>query len=683
MSAEAVRQLERGDRFDRYEVLALIASGGMGSVYLGQSYGAAGFRRYVAIKRMHPQFAADPRVGDMFLDEAHIAARIRHPNVVSTLDFGESPFGFYLVLDFVEGPSLLRVLEECRRAREPVPLPIALRILLDVLEGLGAAHSLTNERGEAMNIVHRDVSPHNVLVGADGITRVTDFGIARASMRVSETRVGEVKGKFAYFAPEQALGAPVDARTDLFAAAIVLWELIAGRKLFAGKTDYEIALQVVSGPIPDVREARPDVPAALADVLQRALERSIESRFGSAAELSDALSAAAESIGVATARSVAAFVERFGAKVLQPLRAAMLESADRVTPSPELSVRPASSGAQPRIDSGVTPARSMGGIFPAPPPPPSVSELDTGLRARPLPAPAVFAIRGPSLTPPTVPSPTARWSEVPYTTAFQLGELPFREVREPERFWYAGPFAETSDALLAAAEQSSAPIALVGAPGSGRTFLLEMQARRVHASRALVVNPTFLLGQSVAHAAAIELGVPLDPSMPPAVAFDALLQLVLRSQSELSALFFCVDGLPADSEPLRAELLPIVRSAPPWVRFVVATEPGRSHEAAPICARAVTLRPMSADEVRAFVEQGLARVANGPLPPFDPAVFPFLHARSGGAVRTVGVFVHNALQVAACLGASGVTIDAMRIAMKSRVPLSPSDALALIAREAR
>jgi type II secretory pathway predicted ATPase ExeA len=256
-------------------------------------------------------------------------------------------------------------------------------------------------------------------------------------------------------------------------------------------------------------------------------------------------------------------------------------------------------------------------------------------------------------------------------------------VREAERFWYAGPFAEASDALLAAAEASSAPIALLGPPGSGRTFVLEMQARRVHAGRALLVNPSFLLGQSIAHAAAIELGVPLDPSLPPAVAFDALLQLVLRSQAELSALFFCIDGLPSDPAPLYAELMPILRSAPPWVRLVVATEPDRADDVRALCQRSVSLRPLSANEVRAYVEQTLARVAMGPSPSFDPAIFPFLHARSGGAVRTVGVFVHNALQVAACLGAPGVSIDAMRIAMKSRVPLSPADTLALLARESR
>ncbi len=261
--------------------------------------------------------------------------------------------------------------------------------------------------------------------------------------------------------------------------------------------------------------------------------------------------------------------------------------------------------------------------------------------------------------------------------------MPFREIREPDRFWYAGPFAEASDALLAATTASTTPTALLGPRGSGRTFLLETLSRRVQASRAVVVNPSFLMGQPLAHAAAIELGIRLDPALSPAEAFDALLQVVLRDGAALSLLFFCVDGISDDLEGYNPQLLAMMRSAPPWVRFVVATEPERADELAALGLQPVIVRPMTSAETEAYVTLCLGRVARTSPPHFDPAVHPFLHARSGGLVRTVGVFVHNALQVAACLGSQSVSVDALRIGMKSKVPLSPADARNLLAREGR
>ena len=673
--SDAVRTLARGDRFDRYEVLAPIASGGMASVYLGQSYGAAGFRRYVAIKRMHPHIAADPRLVDMFLDEANIAARIRHPNVVSTLDFGESPLGLYLVLDLVEGPSLLYLLRECLSAGATVPIPVALRVVLDMLEGLGAAHGLTNERGEPLGIVHRDVSPHNVLVGADGIARVTDFGIAYATNRLSETRVGEVKGKFSYIAPEQAVGGAVDARADLFAVGIVLWELLAGRKLFSGDNQYAITLQVMSASVPDVREFRPEVPHVMAMVVQRMLERSLEHRCASAGEVSDALADAGAA--AAPTRTVAAFVERFGASFLGPIRAAMVESSDRSSPASARSVLNSHVTGDPGSDVGGTPGREPSGPRRAPTSLPLV-EAETSLRSRPLPPPATL----PSWDAPAAPA-LAPAQALAYTEAFGFADLPFRDVREADRFWYAGPFAEASDALLEAARSATSPIVLVGVRGSGRTFLLETQARRVRAARAVLVNPEFMVEQSLTHAAAIDLGVSLEPSLSHAAAFDALLRLVRHSDAELAMLFFCIDGLPLDLGPFLAEFRAILRAAPPWVRFVLSTEPERADDVRALCPRAVAVRPLTADETNAYVLHSLTRVATRGLPTFAPAVMPFLHARSAGAVRVVGLFTHNALQMATSQGSSTVTVEAARLGMKSKVPLSPADAVALLAREGR
>ncbi len=223
MRPEPRRSLPPGTRFGRYEVLADIASGGMAMVYLGRALGAAGFQRLVAIKVMHAQYAHDEDFVAMFMDEARLAAQIRHPNVVATLDLENDADGMYLVMEYVEGDTLVGLLKAITKAGARIPQPIVLRVVVDALAGLHAAHDLLDEHGNPVNLVHRDVSPHNILVGLDGISRITDFGIARAEARLSTTRNGQVKGKLAYMAPEQTLSESVDRRADLFTTGIVLW----------------------------------------------------------------------------------------------------------------------------------------------------------------------------------------------------------------------------------------------------------------------------------------------------------------------------------------------------------------------------------------------------------------------------------------------------------------------------
>jgi serine/threonine-protein kinase len=325
-------------QYGRYETLHLLASGGMASVYLGRARGPAGFERLVAVKVMHEHIAHDPAFGAMFLDEARLAARIRHPNVVPTLDVAED--GRFLVMEYVEGASLHAILGRHRDEGRVLPLGAALRVFLDVLAGLHAAHELRDARGRPLNLVHRDVSPHNILVGIDGTTRITDFGIAYAEARLSSTRGGQLKGKLPYMAPEQLEDEPVDRRTDVYAAGCVLWELFTGRRLFQGSNEAAIACAVLAGPPQTPRAAGAEVPAGLDAVCMRALAKRAE-RWESALALSEALEAAAEESGVAVAkhREVGAIARRtsptfppLSAITSQPLADAVADTEEAPAP---------------------------------------------------------------------------------------------------------------------------------------------------------------------------------------------------------------------------------------------------------------------------------------------------------------------------------------------------------------
>ncbi len=255
-----------GERLDRFELIAEIASGGMATVFLARLSGVAGFQRLVAIKRLHPHLAHEPEFVEMFLDEARLAARIHHPNVVPIQEVGESDQGYYLVMDYVEGDTLARVLAKATKGQTRVPYAVTIRILLDVLAGLHAAHQMKDDHGMPLEIVHRDVSPQNILVGVDGVSRVVDFGVARAASRLSTTRSGQLKGKLAYMAPEQARGGVIDRRADLFSCGIVLWEALATKRLFKGDGEAETLNRVLYEPILAPSSVRPDVPKPLEEV---------------------------------------------------------------------------------------------------------------------------------------------------------------------------------------------------------------------------------------------------------------------------------------------------------------------------------------------------------------------------------------------------------------------------------
>ena len=308
-------------RFGRYETLRAIASGGMATVYLGRALGAGGFERLVAIKVMHPHIADDPDFVDMFLDEARLAARVRHPNVVATIDVQQVPAGessdgttgpqLFIVMEYIEGPSLQLVQRELRKGAGLVPLGTALRVFLDALEGLHAAHELKDGDGVSLQLIHRDVSPQNLLVGSDGITRITDFGVARAESRLSSTRGGQIKGKIAYMAPEQIRAEPIDRRCDIYAAGVLLWELLVGQRLFRAENDGAMVAKILQGAPRSPRSFNPDIPPELDAVCMRALRIKPEERWATAAAFAEALeeAAGADGVTIAPSRTVAAWIK--------------------------------------------------------------------------------------------------------------------------------------------------------------------------------------------------------------------------------------------------------------------------------------------------------------------------------------------------------------------------------------
>jgi serine/threonine-protein kinase len=238
----------------RYLLHREIASGGMATVHLGRLMGPVGFSRTVAIKRLHPHFERDPEFVAMFLDEARIAARIRHPNVVQTLDVVAEDGELFLVMDYVEWESFAKLLRALARTGEPIaPQSVVLAVVCGALHGLHAAHEANGESGERLCVVHRDVSPQNILVGLDGTPRVLDFGIAKALGRAQVTRSGMLKGKLAYMAPEQIRNADLGPRTDIYAASVVLWEALTGARLFKGDEGAvmgQIAAGKIVAPVP-------------------------------------------------------------------------------------------------------------------------------------------------------------------------------------------------------------------------------------------------------------------------------------------------------------------------------------------------------------------------------------------------------------------------------------------------
>jgi len=297
----------------RYALYREIASGGMATVHFGRLLGPVGFSRTVAIKRLHPQYAKDGEFVSMFLDEARVAARIRHPNVVPTLDVVATAGELFLVMEYVQGESLGRLVRAARAEGKAPPPPVIAAIISGVLHGLHAAHEARNEHGEPLGIVHRDVSPQNILVGTDGTARVLDFGVAKAAGRLQTTREGQIKGKLAYMPPEQLRGADLSRQTDIYAASVVLWESLTGHRLFAGDNEGAIFAKILEAPVDPPSKLAPGLSAAVDEVTLRGLSRDLSHRYATAREMALALEAC---MPLAPPSAVGEWVESMAKRVL-------------------------------------------------------------------------------------------------------------------------------------------------------------------------------------------------------------------------------------------------------------------------------------------------------------------------------------------------------------------------------
>ena len=300
--------LVAGYKLDRYELLCPIASGGMATVWLAQLRGKRGFEKLFAIKTIRTELLEDPRFQEMFLDEARITSGIQHPNVAQILDLGEQQDVLFIVMEWVDGESLAKIRRLLAKRGAKLPLGIALRILADACAGLHAAHELCDQRGERLGIVHRDVSPQNLLVAVSGSVKVIDFGIAKAQNRTQgETRTGVVKGKIQYMAPEQVKkGRTVDRRADIFSLGICLHELVAGKTPNDAYDDVEIIRKLLADEAPQVAA---DLPEPVARILQSSMVLDPDARFPTAAGMQRALESAMKQLGeVATSEDIAAFL---------------------------------------------------------------------------------------------------------------------------------------------------------------------------------------------------------------------------------------------------------------------------------------------------------------------------------------------------------------------------------------
>ena len=333
-------------RLGRYEVFYRLGTGGMASVYLGRLRGQGGFERFVAIKRIHEHLAFDPSFLSMFLDEARLVARLSHPNIVQVTDMSAEAEHPFLVMEYVDGETLSSVLTAYRRARKTFPVEAGARVVAQALEGLHQAHELRGRAGDLLGLVHRDISPQNIMVSYDGHVKLTDFGIVKAIGQTSETRTGYIKGKTAYLSPEQALTQPVDRRSDIFAMGIVLYEATTGYRLFRDESEFKTLQRITKGDVPHPTTLIGGYPPTLEAVVLKALQIQPQDRFQTAREMQAAL----EKIIIQLGRPVGAveiaellrpvFADRIYSK--RKLLEKIVEDNTTLSPSTDISEEPSS-----------------------------------------------------------------------------------------------------------------------------------------------------------------------------------------------------------------------------------------------------------------------------------------------------------------------------------------------------
>ncbi|MBI3541471.1 MAG: serine/threonine protein kinase [Deltaproteobacteria bacterium] len=269
----------QSEKFGRYRLLRQLATGGMAEIYLAKLLGAEGFEKDIAIKKILPQWSSDRNFIEMLIDEAKIAVQLNHPNVIQVYEFAREDRAYYIAMEYVHGVDLRRVMQKAASLKKRVPIDIALTIMAEVLEGLAYSHSKKDSQGNPLQIVHRDISPQNILVSYEGSVKITDFGIAKAASKNHDTSVGVLKGKFAYMSPEQANQLELDHRSDLFSAAVVLYELLAGERLFFHHSDLETLDRVRRGDVQFSPKAEKILPQRVRDVLFKALAKNPDERY--------------------------------------------------------------------------------------------------------------------------------------------------------------------------------------------------------------------------------------------------------------------------------------------------------------------------------------------------------------------------------------------------------------------
>lgn len=272
------------ERVGPYEVTELLAAGGMAEIFLGHKDGPGGFEKQLVIKRIAKKLLGDREIEHMFIDEARVQALLDHPNIVQIYDFGEERGSYYMAMELVNGATLRWVIDNAAAVRRAIPLQHALRIAADVLCGLHYAHERTDDNGTALKLIHRDISPVNVLISRAGIAKLCDFGVAKSEIQRAMTRAGIVKGKFRYMSPEQLNAGDLDRRADLFAVGTVLWEMLTGRRLFDQQHEDDVVAAIRKGDCPPPSELRPGIPRPIDRILRKALHSNRERRFRNARE---------------------------------------------------------------------------------------------------------------------------------------------------------------------------------------------------------------------------------------------------------------------------------------------------------------------------------------------------------------------------------------------------------------
>jgi serine/threonine-protein kinase len=424
----------------------------MATVYLGRLFGEIGFTRVVAVKQLHAHFKRDAAAASMFLDEARLVGRIRHPNVVPTIDVVLEGDELFIVMEYVEGSSLATLLRARTRRDALMPVPIAASIASGMLQGVHAAHEAIDDDGKSLGIVHRDVSPQNVLVGIDGVARVLDFGVAKAAAQAHVTNHGDLRGKLAYMSPEQARGGDVDRSTDIFAAGIVFWEMLTSRRLFFGEGTGEIMARVLSSPIPPPSEHNPEVSPELDALVLKALERSRAARFSNAVEMAAALE---QVILPATTRRVGEWVREVTATEIAT-RAELVHSVELAAMTETVTTNASTVTARAAAARGLPDRRAATFMLvsavcastavvtglalhhrrPAPPAvihsPPSALSATPDPPAAPSTAPESLALVAAAPSQPA-PEPTSAVSAYSAAAASAPRAVPARELRPPRR----------------------------------------------------------------------------------------------------------------------------------------------------------------------------------------------------------------------------------------------------------